>query len=182
MSVPQGKRGVSKLEFLNKAYYLNDRLTQLLLHDFGVKPLARDLRSFTYRAKMTEEDAKAYTELCKRYNIDVEASYPLWLLTRYRDRILDIMDELIANIVQANSIYPAGDYFEHLFIVKRDYQQKAIANCYNLLQCMQTAGRNLPVDYNRFMPFVDIINEELQLLKAWKKSGNKLLENWKKNK
>ena len=64
MSVPASKRGKSKTEFFHSVYKLNDEITRLLLRDFGLKTINRDLNAFTYRAKMTEEEriAKLYTE------------------------------------------------------------------------------------------------------------------------
>jgi uncharacterized protein YbcC (UPF0753/DUF2309 family) len=76
MSVPEGKRGVSQMDFLHLAYKLNKDITLLLIRDFGVKSISRDLKTFIHSAKMNYEDREIFKELCKKYCIDVEANYP----------------------------------------------------------------------------------------------------------
>lgn len=174
MSVPKGKRGVSKREFFYKVTTLTDKITQLLLRDFGVKNLNRDLVNFAYKARMSEEDRIAYVELCTRYNINVEANFPAWLIEKYRDKIMDECFESIKNVTTADSIYPADPNFDILYSLRLQYQNKAIANCNTLLQELQAAGRVLPVDYNKFMPYVDLITEEINALKNWRKAMNKI--------
>lgn len=171
MSVPAGKRGKSSTEFFHSAYKLNDSITQLLIRDFGVRSISRDLKTFTHCAKMSKEDRENFSSICDKYHIDVEAEYPLWVIEHYRNVILNILAEMINNITQANTIYP--DTMDDLKL-RKAYQWKAIANCYQLLQHFQTAIRILPVDVNRYAPYVDMINKEIASLKDWKKSDNKI--------
>lgn len=173
MSVPKGKRGLSKLEFFHKAYILNDKITALLIRDFGVKKIARDLKAFTFSARMEADDQSQFISLCEKYGINTEAAYPLWMIDYYRDWILKILRNLVDNITQANTIYPTT---EKEFYFRREFQWKAIGNCYQLLQAMQTVTRTLPVNLEKYMPYVDLIEEELALLKNWKKSDNKILK------
>lgn len=172
MTVPKNKRTTSKLEFFYNVYKLNDKLTRILLRDFGVKKTSRDLKAFTYSAKMNNQDRKDFIGLCNKYGVNVEADYPLWLIEYYRDWILRILRELVNNITQANTIYPNS---VNEFYLRREYQWKAIANCYQLKQAMQTAVRNLPVDVEKYMPFIEEIEAEIIALKNWKKSDNKIL-------
>lgn len=62
MTVPKNKRTVSKVEFFYFAYKLNDKITQLLIKDFGIKRISKDLKAFTYGAKMSGEDREAFKE------------------------------------------------------------------------------------------------------------------------
>lgn len=181
MSVPVGKRGKSNLDFFYDAYHLTDDITRFLIKDFGVKNISRDLRCFTFKAKMSEEDRENFSALCQRYSIDVEADYPAWLIDYYRTWILDICRHLIDEITTANTIYPnvQSTSFEHFYKLKQEHQYKAIAACYQLKQAMQTAGRILPVNFEKFMPFIDKIDAEVNSLKAWRKSGNKLMTKYK---
>lgn len=172
MTVPAGKRQPSNLEFLNTYYKLRKAVTAVLLRDFGVKRSARDLWTFCYSAKFNHEDGEAFRSLCDKYRIDLEAEFPLWLLEHYRGRVLKSLYDLLENIVYANSIYPTT---EKEWEYRRQFQQKAIANCYQLLQVFQMAVSDLPVDANKYMLLVGLIERELGLLKAWKKAGNKLL-------
>ena len=172
MSVVKGKRTKSSLEFFWNAYKINDSITQLLIRGFGVKRISRDLKTFTYSAKMTAEDRTKFIDICSKYNIDVESEYPLWLVEYYRNWILHLCRELINNITQANSVYASS---EAEFNLRRRYQWMAIGTCYQLLQAMQTAIRNLPVNAEKYMPYVDMLQNEIESLKAWKKSDNRIL-------
>lgn len=181
MSVPVGKRGESKLDFFYNAYHLTDDITRFLIKDFGVKNISRDLKAFTRKAKMDNEDKETFSALCLKYNIDVEADYPIWLIDYYRTWILDICRRLIDEITMANTIYPnvQSSNFEHFFKLKQEHQYNAIAACYQLKQALQAAGRILPVNFEKFMPFVDRIDTEINSLKTWRKSGNKLVAKYK---
>ena len=176
MSVVAGKRGASSTEFFKQAYRLYDEITQLLIRDFGVKTRTRDLGTFIHAAKMTQEDREKFTELCVRYAVDTETQYPYWLIERYRTVILRILDELINNITTAYTIYP-GSLAE--CEMKRRYQWMAISNCYQLLQHFQAAIRNLPVNISKYTQHVENIKSEISSLKEWKKSGNKVYNQFK---
>lgn len=172
MSVPKSKRSLSKVEFFYRAYRLNDAITRLLIKDFGVKRTSKDLKAFTYGAKMTEADRETFMELCNKYGVNVEAEYPLWLIEYYRDWVLRLLRELIDSITQANTIYPKN---ESEYYLRRQYQWRAIGACYQLKQAMQAAVRILPIKVEKYMPFIGLIEEELTLLKNWKKTDNKIL-------
>lgn len=173
MTVPKYKRTKSNIEFFHFAYRLNDNITRLLIRDFGIKRVCKDLKAFTYTAKMERSDREYFIGLCNKYNINLETEYPLWLIEYYRTWILYLLRQMIDNITQANTIYASS---ENEFYFRRQYQWRAIGNCYQLLQAMQTAIRILPVDVEKYMPYVNDINKELELLKAWKKADNKILE------
>lgn len=173
MSVPKGKRNLSTLEFFHRAYRLNDDLTRLLLRDFGVKRVSKDLRSFTYAAKMTGEDRNQYMAICQRYGIDVEIEYPMWLVEYYRNWILQLLKDMLNHITIANTIRPAEPNYDYWFNLRRQHQQMAIAACFEMVQAIQTAARNLPVDYEKLMPYAQQLRAEIELLKAWRKSDNK---------
>ena len=121
---------------------------------------------------MTDEDRQTFMELSERYHIDVETSYPYWQIDYYRNCMLHILEQLINNITVANTIYANS---EREFYDRRHYQWLAIANCNQLLQRMQTVIRNLPVDAEKYMRYVDMIEAEIESLKAWKKSDNRIL-------
>lgn len=173
MTVPKNERSASKVEFFHYAYKLNNALTQLFVKDFGIKRVSRDLKAFTFNAKMSGEDREKFMELCDKYEINVESEYPMWLLEYYRDWILSLLRNLINSITQANTIYPTT---ESEFYIRRKYQWEAISICYQLKQAMQIAIQNLPVKLEKYMPYVGMIETELTHLKAWRKSDNKIIE------
>lgn len=173
MAVPKDRRTLSKVEFFYRAYRLNDAITQLLIKDFGIKRISKDLKAFTYGAKMTPADREGFMAYCTKYGINVETEYPLWIIEYYRGWILKILQDMINNITQANTIYPKS---ESEYYLRRQYQWRAIGNCYQLKQAMQAAVRNLPVKTEKYMPYIGAIEEEIALLKDWKKRDNKILQ------
>ena len=72
MSVPVGKRGVSKMEFFHLAHKLNREMTMLLIRDFGIKSISRDLKSFCHSAKMNEEDRNELRGLLNQLTDKIE--------------------------------------------------------------------------------------------------------------
>jgi hypothetical protein len=82
--------------------------------------------------------------------------------------LVNKIDEMVDNITFANSIYPRT---QEELANRRAYQQKAIANCYqvqNLIvkleKCINT------VTITGLETIIDLLCKELQLLKAWKKN------------
>lgn len=170
--MPLSKRGKSRTEFFHAAYKLNDEITKLLLRDFGLKTINHDLNVFTFRAKMSDGDKQLFCDLAAKYHFNVETAFPYWLIDYYRNNLLHILENLINNITVANTIYAQT---EKEYYDRRHYQWLAISNCYQLLQTMQTVIRNLPVDAEKYMRYVDMINAEIDSLKEWRKADNKIL-------
>lgn len=170
MSVPVNKRGESSVKFLDLADKIRNTITMLLIKDFGVKTISKDLKSFTHSAKMTREDKETFMSICEKYHIDVEAEYPLWVIEYFRSLVLEILKDFTWNLTTANTIYATNIAEMNL---RRQYQWKAIADCEQLIQAFQWAVNVLPVDKNKYMGFIDMINMEIELLRKWKKSDNK---------
>ena len=179
MSVLKSKRKTSRLEFLHNAYAIQRSFTLLLLRDFCKKPKIRATRFFAVVNKMSELDKMAFLDLTDKYGItSVVDEYPEWLISDMRNRVLQETRFLVRNIIQANSIYPA---YVREYMDRRRYQTMAIGNCEQLLQEMQYVISVLDVDVNKYLPYVDMIEKEIALLRAWRKSDNRLLEHAKQN-
>lgn len=105
--------------------------------------------------------------------------YPVWLIDKERMYFLDILRSLMKNIVKANSIYPVSmeEYHE-----RRNYQNGAISDCEDLLQEMQYMISIVPVDAEKYMQYVEIIEREIALLKGWRKGDNKIASRLRKKK
>lgn len=172
MAVPLGKRGESKLEFLHILFRLQKSMTLLFIRDFGVKSISRDLRTFTYAAKMPEKDRELFIAMCSKYHIDVESEWPLWLIEHYRMKLISILDSMEENVVTANTIYPNYADYEYWHNLRRKHQKLAQADCYRLLRAMQNICYILPVDKERLMPYVELIQQELEAIKSWQKRTN----------
>lgn len=172
MSVIKNKRSLSELEFFHNAIKLRKEMTDLLLRDFGVKARKKDPQIFPKRYSMDKDDGEAFMKLCEKYKIvSIIETYPDWLINEFRTSILKNLRELMANITAANSIYPVcmAEWEE-----RRLYQDRAIGNCEILFQEMAYALSILPVDVDKYMRYVDIIQRQIALLKGWRKSDNKL--------
>lgn len=179
MSVLKSKRKTSRLEFLHNAYVIQRSFALLLLRNFGTKPKIRATRFFAAINKMSEEDKNKFLDLTDKYGItSIVDEYPEWLISDMRNRVLQEARFLIRNIIQANSIYPA---YVSEYMDRRRYQTMAIGNCEQLLQEMQFVISILDVDVNKYLPYVDMIEKEIALLRAWRKSDNRLLERAKQN-
>lgn len=172
MSVPKYRRSQSEVIYFDFACKLEDKIVKYLLSDFGTTHTYRDLRIFAFKAKMNEEDTKALEELKTKYNLDLETSYPEYILSYFRESILVDCRELMSLITKAHSMYPTSTYE---YNVRRQYQSDAISTCFNMKHTMQQCIRIF--NSNHVEKFVDIVRDidtEIEYLKQWRKDGNKL--------
>lgn len=172
MSVLKNKRSLSDLEFYRNAIVLRRDLTILLLRNFGIKDKVRNATALT--KNMSEEDKIVFNELVKKYGqLYILDEYPDWLIDKMRNNILNILHSIIMNITQANTIYPV---FESEFFERRNFQNRAIGNCEQLLQEMQYIISVIPTDINKYLQYTRMIEKEIALLKGWRKSDNRILK------
>ena len=153
MSVHKNKRTLSKLEFYHNARTLREEITNFLLRDFGVRDKVRNFKDDN------------------NVEITVIEQYPAWLITFFRQTIINLLRQLMQNITAANTIYPIS--LEELS-ERRRYQNEAIVNCEQLLCELTYCADVLPVELSKFMPYIDKIAFEIKLLKGWRKSSNEL--------
>jgi hypothetical protein len=153
MSVLKNNRTLSKLEFYHNARTMREEITNFLLRDFGVRDKVR---------KFKGED---------NLQVTVIEEYPNWLITFFRESIIEMLRNMMMNITAANTIYPVT---EEELNERRKYQTEAIINCQQLLCEMTYCADVLPVELNKFLPYVDKISFEIKLLKGWRKSSNEL--------
>ena len=181
MSVLKNKRALSELEFFHNATELRREITLLLLRDFGVKDKVRTVKSLYGISNMEPEDTKKIQEMVEKYGMcgSIVEEYPMWLIDKMRNNVLNICHSMIMNITQANTIYPMS---EEEFHDRRNFQNHAIGNCEQLLQEMQYIISIIPVDAQKHMRYVDMIEKEIALLKGWRKSDNKILKRIRESK
>jgi hypothetical protein len=164
--------GEPKLEALSKAIKLRNVITKLLLRDFNTKSMVRTVDNLAKKYGMSERDAEQYMGLCNRYNIkQILEEYPYWMISEFREDILRCLRNLIRNITIANSIYPTTLYECDM---RRHYQNLAICECEILLQEFRYIVNNIAVNANKYINYVVLIDEEVHLLKAWRKTDNKI--------
>ena len=169
MSVLARKRSQSKYEFYTNAVRLRCEITKLLLRDLGVKKLVRNLVIKT--DNMEPQDADLLLGVMEKYELKAfPAEYPQWLIQKLRDSIWEIMRDMHVNITRAYSIFATNMAEAN---ERRNAQNRAIADCESLLQEMQLAIEVLPIDAEKYMRYVDLIEKEIALLKGWRKADNK---------
>lgn len=170
MAVLKSKRKESQFEVIKHFYRLRKDITDLLLRDFGYNPNKADRKM----EKMF--GGKSYDELTDgqkvNYNkkLDRNNGFEEWFIGYQRDVIMDCIQKSTEYIFTANSIYPS---IPEELTERRIYQDRAIGQCYRLLQELQYTIEILPVDIKKYTRFIDGTNKEINLLKGWRKSDNK---------
>lgn len=169
MSVPARLRSQSKYEFYMTAVKLRKEITKLLLRDLGIKKLIRNIKIRT--DGMEPQDIDLLLGVLEKYELTtLPGQYPLWLIEKLRDSIWEILRDMHVNITRAYSIWATNDVEAK---ERRLCQDRAIADCESLLQEMQLAIDVLPIDAEKYMRYVDLIEKEEALLKGWRKTDNR---------
>lgn len=120
---------------------------------------------------MEPQDADLLLGITEKYGLTkFPADYPEWLIEKLRDSIWDYLRNLVQNITDAYTIFATNDSERE---ERRLHQDRAIANCENLLKEMELAIEVLPIDAEKYMPYVGMITKEISLLKGWRKADNK---------
>lgn len=170
MSVLKSKRKDSQFEVFHHLYKMRKEITDLLLRDFGysetkaLKSLEKQFGGRSYEG-LTEQEKAQYDRRRKR-----DEAFHEWFIIDQRKAVTDCLRNITSYVYKANSIYPM--YMDEL-IQRRIYQDKAIGQCYVLVQELQYAIETLPVDVNKYLRFGESIQTEINLLKGWRKSDNK---------
>lgn len=174
MSVPLGDRGESGMEFYHNALVLRKEITGLLLRDFGLKKKIRTIEILVKMYKIEPSDKETLQSILTKYRMDssVIDEYPEWLIKDFRDTIITTLRNLRMNIRMGNSIYVTT---KAEFDERRNCWNRAIGSCQQLLEEMQFVIETLPVDAEKYMRYVGMIEKEIKLLKGVRKADNKIL-------
>lgn len=170
MSVLANKRKESQFEVFNHFYKVRRNVTDLLLRDFGHSPekaekhLQKMFNNKKYDDLSKEEKVKYINKKSKN------ESFEEWFILEQRKTILNCLRNVQEYIFVANSIYP--QYIEEL-IERRIYQDKAIGQCFRLIQELQYSIETLPVKIDIYLQLSKDIEKEINLIKSWRKSDNK---------
>jgi hypothetical protein len=152
MAVLKSKRKQSRLEVFHHAYKLRREMTDLLMRDFGYKEPSFD-------KTMREEKKTKILNLHK------------WFIEDERVYIITIIREMMKNITLANSIYPTtlSECDQ-----RRSYQNLAIGLANDIKQELQYVIDVLPVNVEKYIYYSDELDNQITLLKEWRKSDNKI--------
>ena len=141
----------------------------------------RDIEDFAQL--MNKSDRDEFIRITIENAIEtLKMNYPEWAINKIRDRIWEHLDNLVDHITAAYSIWPEKLNEYHYRRLEMD---KAIVSCEQLKKDLEAALEIIPVDAEKYMPYVKKIDREIVLVKGWRKSDNKRfrkLEKPKKNK
>ena len=175
MSVLKRKRNISKMEFYHNAIKLRLMITEFLLKDFGIKSRRRNLEFAKDVYDIEDEDVEEIENILSAYDLKNSFidNFPSWLIDKERDYFMDLLRSLMKNICSANTIHIRN---KEEYYMRINYQTQAICDCENLLQEMQYIIYVTHPNVEKYMPYVDIIEKEIALLKGWRKSDNKIMK------
>lgn len=175
MSVRKDQRSQSKMEFYINAKRLRKEVTDWLFRDFGQ---SRKKTINNIIPKISLEDKKIMTSMFEKYGITSKytftSEYPMWFIDYEKQTIIEILRDLSKNIIYANSIY-ATNLSE--LDERRNYQNKAIGNCFDLKNEIENIVQQMSIDLNK-ITFIDKLEKEIKLLKGWRQSDNKIRKNF----
>lgn len=176
MSVVKSKRKQSQFEVFHHLMKMRQRITDLLLRDFGYifekfnKKLEKRYGRKPYE-ELTDTQKHDYERQKKR-----NESFDEWFIAHERETIMDCLHAINEHVYVANSIYPTC---QEELTERRIHQDIAIGQCFRMVQELQYAIETLPVDVNVYLRFAEDIEKEISLLKGWRQSDNKFKKNFK---
>lgn len=146
-------------------------MTNLLLMDFGLSPakeqrvLQRVLNGRDFD-QLPDKDKERVIRTQQR----IEGFHD-WFISSERSAIVDYLREITRDVFEANSIYPTcmAEYEQ-----RRLMQDQALGKCYGLAQELQYVIESLPVNVNKYVKFAESIQTEINLIKGWRQSDNRL--------
>ena len=173
MSVPKSERNESKVAFYTKALEIRIGLIKLFCRNLGLKNGIKDVN--VYAQKMNEKDKNDFEELCIKYDIVFKSEYPEWLISYFREIVLKATAQFQKNILNGymmsvNSLIDA--YQKHVYIKQSINDAEFI---YNEIQVITSM---FPGSLSAITNILNLINEEITLLKQWDRNNNKLINKY----
>ena len=174
MSVPKGRRKLSRFEAQHNFFRLRDEVTTLMLLDFGFSE--KRYRETIDWYRRSHEAAEDVEDVVARYEKKCEA-FNKWFIDKECDAVLEILRTIENEFTLANSVYPSETPAKLAeFITRRHHMNKAIGSCYMLKQELQYIIRTLPVDMNKYERFDEAINHQIKLYKGVRQADNRFLK------
>lgn len=155
MGVIVSHRHESRFEVLAHAVAMRNLLTELAIRGFGIKNVEHVVR-------------QRYA-----FGSDQAASVPgyIFLLANHRNRFDFLSAQVVEYIRAANTIFPQSLSECDL---RREYQDRALVACEQLIAELQQIIEVFKVDINRYKQYVESIDREIGLIKSWRQSDNRL--------
>jgi len=172
MSIPKNMRKeAAKTNAFYSLYELSKDLQRWMIHDFGVGYRSTDYKVFVHGLKMELADEDTLNTLHKKYDFKVETSFPQWLIEHYREKVIKLMDDAVHYVSDAYYMYPQTMYE---FNVRKQRFTDAINSLCYLKVVMQEAIDVFPSNLERYIPYVNRIDDEIKHIKSMRKNANTL--------
>lgn len=179
MSVPKGKRKLSRFEANHNYYKLRKEVTDLMLLDFGFSE--KKYQGIIEHYRNAHQAAENVDEVVARYEKKCEA-FNEWFIDKECDAILEMLRMIQTEFTMGNAIYPSETPARLIeYCIRRYHINKAIGGCYALKQELNYIIRTLPVDLNKYENFADAIDTQVALFKGVRQADNRFLRE-RKNK
>ncbi|MCD7764381.1 MAG: hypothetical protein LUI14_14600 [Lachnospiraceae bacterium] len=155
MSVLASRRSVSRFTVINDATDLYNMLTDLAQRSFGVKDYRKMARNLSENCGTEEENIAKFCVFMNSATIRIE---------QYSSELMD-------NLRAAYTIWPTTMKEYNL---RREYQDKAIIDCEQLMGVLQRVATKLNVDLNEYERYVKAIDREIGKIKDWRQRDNSI--------
>jgi hypothetical protein len=124
--------------------------------------------------KFDEDDRKEFMRIAEQYGVEsfVVNKYPEWLINGWRNEILMILNNIGIEIECANALYITNI---HEYYNRRMHWNNALGYCLALKDKLHEVISCINVKIGAYVAAFELITKELKLLKAVRKSDNRLL-------
>lgn len=179
MAVPRNKRTLSDIEYFHNGIKMRDAVLDILIRDFGVRIKKGDFRAIQKMHNINEEDMEIVEYICKKYRVGEHILYnfPGWFLEYERKYIMDSLRKFLMHIRYADAIHVKSDKMHEY---RRYHIIQARTECFLIMDEMDYIVKVYNVDMNTYLPLLDIIHYEINLLNRLEKLDNDRYRKWKK--
>lgn len=177
--VARNKRTTSSMEWFHNAYILRAMVVDLLIRDFGLRLKKKTFARMQEEFDVTEEDISLLKDICTKYGIapPMFDKFPYWFIEAEREKIFDLNEKLMYSIRMADAITVRDD---HNHILRQQYIAQAISYSFMLLDDFNFMNDNFPVKKRMFLPFIERVSYEIELLTDLKKRDRETYLRWRR--
>lgn len=175
MSVPKSERSESKVRFLSNFHKLRKETLDILMRDFGIKKKHYTVEIIQKIYEISPEDTEALKAIMDKYginNADID-KYPVWIVEKWRDQVMDILQHLGVEIELANNIFM---YLPEEVYERRLHWDAAIGYCHALKDKLHEIITSIKVNVGAYEQVAILLQDEIKLLKGVRKSDLRHLD------
>lgn len=170
MSVLKGKRKESKFEVFENYSRVRKQAYLLVKNNLGYQPTKYDkqVERMLQPEKLEELDEDQQKAWRTKHAKAIE--FEVWWIWDEKQWLMNSLRNLSSYLYMANSVYPQCQ--EELDI-RRSYQSRCVGICQSIITELQMLSQEVPSNLRLILTIVDLLNQEINLIKAWRKSDNR---------